>query len=139
MIRDNNIKICLGILVYFFSTTVLFAQIEKEKYTNDKTGSILSDQLVDYSNAICKDSLILKFDETKKKYGFVNHEGKYIIKPQYKCATEFINCMAMVTKEIKSKNQEDDQYFINKRNEGVLSPLLEDFGPYLKIKNCAQQ
>jgi hypothetical protein len=81
-------------------------------------------------DSICSISLNLKYDSIKERFGFVDKNGKYIIEPQYRCATEFIECIALVSKRDKvyDPNNEttNDWLYINKRNEIVIAPRLEN-------------
>lgn len=79
---------------------------------------------------ICSINLVLKYDSITERFGFVDLNGVFIIEPQYKSATEFIDCMALVLKresigllKIRKKNF---WVFINKRNEVVMPPRMEN-------------
>jgi hypothetical protein len=92
-------------------------------------------------DSICSISLKLKYDSIKERFGFIDENGIYVIEPQYRCATEFIECIALVSKENKvcDPNNEtmNDWLYINKRNEIVIPPRLENRLKWEnKIKSC---
>lgn len=74
--------------------------------------------------------LKLKYDSTKEKFGFVDKNDIYIIEPQYRCATEFIECIALVSKRDKksgpNRGKAKDKFYINKNNEIVIGLRLEN-------------
>jgi hypothetical protein len=82
------------------------------------------------TDSLCSISLKLKYDSIKERFGFIDENGIYIIKPQYRCATEFIDCVALVSKKDKkcdpNSKKGNDWLYINKINEIVIPPRLEN-------------
>ncbi len=82
------------------------------------------------NDSICSINLKLKYDSIKEKFGFINENGIYVIEPQYKCATEFIECIALVSKKNKICDPNNKKmnvwFYINKRNEMIIPPRLEN-------------
>lgn len=54
--------------------------------------------------------------ESNEKWGYIDHEGKYVINPQFKDAKLFCEGLALV------KNKEDKYGYINKEGTFVISP-----------------
>lgn len=81
-------------------------------------------------DSICSISLKLKYDSIKERFGFIDKKGIYIIEPQYRCATEFLDCMALVSIRDKrcdpNSEKAKDWHYINKKNESVMPPRLEN-------------
>jgi hypothetical protein len=82
------------------------------------------------SESICKIELILRYDSDSGKFGFVDSSNVYVIPPEFYCATEFINCQALVSDKKKCRNRKDPKnaiwHYINKANERTIPPRLEN-------------
>jgi len=88
------------------------------------------------SDSICESELHLKFDQTVGKYGYVDAEGIFILEPQFYCATEFIDCMALTSKKkqciAKANGEKEKWFYINKANEFVIPPRVENRAKWKK-------
>lgn len=88
------------------------------------------EEMKSYSDSICKRELSLKFDDKAGKFGFVDSVQVYIISPQFYCATEFIDCSALVSKQKKCTEDEEMNkahwYFIGKSKEAMVAPRSEN-------------
>ena len=82
------------------------------------------------NDIICQFDLELKLDSNQNLYGFVDENGKYIIEAQFRCATEFIDCLSLVSKRDKNCDPNDkkakDWFYINKGNISVMPPRVEN-------------
>lgn len=47
------------------------------------------------------------------KYGYANHKGEIVIKPQFKCATSFMDGTAKVSNNCEEINEEHEKWKIN--------------------------
>lgn len=88
------------------------------------------DKLTSISDSICKIELKLKFDAKVGKFGYTDSTDTYVIDPQFYCATEFIDCMALTSKSKNCKSDVDRNkvkwFYINKINELVMPPRSEN-------------
>ena len=99
----------------------------KSSFTQEKSSF---ENEIKQTDSICSISLKLKYDSIKERFGFVDENGIYIIEPQYRCATEFSECIALVSKRNKkcdpNSKETNDWLYINKINEIIIPPRLEN-------------
>lgn len=98
-----------------------------------------------WSSVICQaqgTNLQLKLDEKKGKFGFVNQKGEYVIEPQYRCATEFIDGMALVSKKKRCKHLTDYYtgiwHFINENNQMTFTPREGNRSKWYEVLEMAR-
>jgi hypothetical protein len=80
-------------------------------------------------DSICSSNLKLQLDEKVGKFGFVDSSGNFVIEPEYYCATEFIDCIALTSRKKRclnsKKSSKDIWWYINKNNNMVIPPRVE--------------
>ena len=87
------------------------------------------DKLTAISKGICEIELELKFDAKVGKFGYTDSTETYVIYPQFYCATQFINCIALTSKKKNCQSEIDINkvkwFYINKTNEIVIPPRID--------------
>lgn len=82
------------------------------------------------ADSICETELQLKFDLEIGKFGYTDSTENYIIKPEFYCATEFIHCLALVSKKKSCESadglEKSEWHYIIKTNEMVFPPRMEE-------------
>ena len=82
------------------------------------------------SDSICAADLKLEFDENLRLFGYVDSTGYFVIEPQYHCATEFIEGIALTSEKKKCSKDLDSKkvkwFYINKENEVIFPPRVEN-------------
>lgn len=74
----------------------------------------------------CSSNLKLQLDKESGKFGFVDSTGSFVIEPEYYCATEFIDCLALTSRKKEclssKKSSKNIWFYINKNKDIVIPP-----------------
>ena len=102
MLKKISVVLILAMIVGVFQTGEVFAE---SKY----------DHIDSFSEGL---AMVRIGDEETEKYGFIDKEGKEVVKPKYDYAEPFSEGLAMVKKDGK-------QGFIDKEGKEVVKPKYD--------------